>query len=402
VATDRVHHLLAGEDGQITPVLVPLAQALTTGPLPSSVLKWLRRSPSARLLARLAAGRAEITHDLLDDLPQDRATWYVRDLLVHTQVLPKRHEYLEQLELWFRRLAQDLPTSHVEVIRPFAEWFIIRDARRRADRGRYSRNAAATDRDEIRAAMAFMRWLDDRQTPLARLSQPQLDIWLTEAKPTHRRSAAAFIKWTNKRGLTRDLEYPGRHRPLPVAFLDDEEHGEQLRRCMTDTLLPLEIRIAGALVRLYGLHLNRIVHLTTDRFHQDQHGAYLTFDKHPVLLPPTLARLIEQQITSGRSRSALGTLATSEHPQLLLPGVPASRPRSPQALAVQLKQHGLPTIAARNTAMFSMAGELPPIILSDLFGLHRNTGASPRRVDTSSCVMRRVSCYLTVARRRRG
>ncbi|MFJ1936876.1 hypothetical protein ACIOGZ_29985 [Kitasatospora sp. NPDC088160] len=40
---------------------------------------------------------------------------------------------------------------------------------------------------------------------------------------------------------------------------------------------------------------------------------------------------------------------------------------------MRLKQHGLPTIAARNTAMFSMAGELPPIILSDLFGLHRNT-----------------------------
>ncbi|MCX4399397.1 hypothetical protein OOK39_44150 [Streptomyces sp. NBC_00264] len=31
-----------------------------------------------------------------------------------------------------------------------------------------------------------------------------------------------------------------------------------------------------------------------------------TFDKHPVLLPPTLARLIEQQITTGRTHSALG------------------------------------------------------------------------------------------------
>uniref|UniRef100_UPI002F90EAC9 hypothetical protein n=1 Tax=Kitasatospora indigofera TaxID=67307 RepID=UPI002F90EAC9 len=46
VATDRVHHLLADKEGQIAPVLVPLAQALTTGPLPSSVLEWLRSSPS--------------------------------------------------------------------------------------------------------------------------------------------------------------------------------------------------------------------------------------------------------------------------------------------------------------------------------------------------------------------
>ncbi|MFD0260132.1 hypothetical protein ACFVH7_17865 [Kitasatospora indigofera] len=165
--------------------------------------------------------------------------------------------------------------------------------------------------------------------------------------------------------LARDLTQP-RNDPL----LAPAPGGQ---RCLTDSSLPLDVRIAGALVRLYGLHLNRIVHLTTDRFHQDRHGAYLTFGKHPVLLPPTLARLIEQQITSGRSRSALGTLATSEHPQLLLPGSPASRPRSPEALSVHLKKHGLPTIAARNTAMFSMAGELPPIILSDLFGLHRNT-----------------------------
>lgn len=36
-------------------------------------------------------------------------------------------------------------------------------------------------------------------------------------------------------------------------------------------------------------------------------------------------------------------------------------------------KHGLPTIAARDPALFGMAGELPPIIISDLFGVHRNT-----------------------------
>lgn len=36
-------------------------------------------------------------------------------------------------------------------------------------------------------------------------------------------------------------------------------------------------------------------------------------------------------------------------------------------------KHGLPTIAARNTALFGMAGEVPPIIISDFFGVNRNT-----------------------------
>ncbi|MFC9534367.1 hypothetical protein ACFT38_28045 [Streptomyces sp. NPDC056975] len=115
------------------------------------------------------------------------------------------------------------------------------------------------------------------------------------------------------------------------------------------------------------------------RIASNERGAYFTFDKNPVLLPPTLARLMEQQITTGRSRAALGPLATSEHPGLLLPGQPASRPRSPEALSGQLMRHGMPTIAARNTALFDMAGELPPIIISDLFGVHRNTRPSGRR-----------------------
>ncbi|MFD4943704.1 hypothetical protein ACFWNT_14515 [Streptomyces sp. NPDC058409] len=78
-------------------------------------------------------------------------------------------------------------------------------------------------------------------------------------------------------------------------------------------------------------------------------------------------------ITTGRSNAALGPLSSSEHPGLLLPGRPDSRPRSPEALSTQLRKHGLPTVAARNTALFGMAGEIPPIILSDLFGIHRNT-----------------------------
>ncbi|SED63689.1 hypothetical protein [Streptomyces sp. Ag109_O5-10] len=38
-------------------------------------------------------------------------------------------------------------------------------------------------------------------------------------------------------------------------------------------------------------------------------------------------------------------------------------------------RHVLPTIAAGSTTPFGMAGELPPIIISDLLGVHRNTAA---------------------------
>lgn len=82
--------------------------------------------------------------------------------------------------------------------------------------------------------------------------------------------------------------------------------------------------------------------------------------------------MIEKQIAEGRTPSAVSP-PQGEQPALLLPGRPASRPRCPTALSTKLRKAGLPTIAARNTAMIGMASELPPIIISDLFGIHKVT-----------------------------
>jgi hypothetical protein len=50
-----------------------------------------------------------------------------------------------------------------------------------------------------------------------------------------------------------------------AQFQDQAEHRQQLRRCLTDDTLPLEVRVAGTLIRLYGLPLAHLVELTTDR-----------------------------------------------------------------------------------------------------------------------------------------
>ena len=55
------------------------AWALAQVERPSSVILWLQHGPSARLLANLASQHAEITHELLDGLPQDPNTHYIRE-----------------------------------------------------------------------------------------------------------------------------------------------------------------------------------------------------------------------------------------------------------------------------------------------------------------------------------
>ncbi|MGW1997588.1 hypothetical protein [Embleya sp. NPDC001921] len=109
-----------------------------------------------------------------------------------------------------------------------------------------------------------------------------------------------------------------------------------------------------------------------DGFRRDRDGAHLTLHRRPVLLPPTLARLVEEQFAQPRMHSMLGDPDT-HGPRFLPPGEPPHRPRNVEGLKQLLKQHGLPTRSARNTAMIEAAAELPPIVISALLGVHPGT-----------------------------
>ena len=53
-----------------------------------------------------------------------------------------------------------------------------------------------------------------------------------------------------------------------VRYLDDLR--KELLRCFHDTALPMEVRVAAALVRLHALPLTRIVELTDDHIRHNQ------------------------------------------------------------------------------------------------------------------------------------
>jgi hypothetical protein len=57
----------------------------------------------------------------------------------------------------------------------------------------------------------------------------------------------------------------------------------------------------------------------------------------------------------------------------LLLGHSPGRPRNPLGLADTLRHHGLPTRAARNTAMMDALVDLPPMVIADLLGIHPKT-----------------------------
>ncbi|WP_079185690.1 hypothetical protein [Streptomyces sp. NBRC 110465] len=352
----------------MAPPLQPLVHVLADAENPYQVLKWLRRSPAAHLVRRLALSPEALSHEALDALPQRAASAYVRGLLVTAGILAPRDENLALLTNYVTRTVADLPARQANLIRPFAEWHIVRDARRRSLRGRYTYAAYKGDYGNVTAAIDFLNWLDSQSLNLRRLQQLHLDTWATN-RPSLRARAIPFLRWGIARHLCPpDLVIDRPDSQLPGNFQAEDDAREELARCLNDAKLPLDVRIAGALVRLYALPLTRIVELTTEHISHDREHTYLKVKQHPFLLPPKLAGLIADQIRCGTPGHS-----TATEPRHLLPGQSPGRPRNPIGFADTLRHHGLSARAARNTAMLNALTDLPPMIIADLLGIHPKT-----------------------------
>jgi len=218
VLAERARILLAGPGGEVSAQLHPLLEALSTVTNPATVVSWLGASRSARLLGRLARTSGPITHDLLDDLPQDQALHYVREVLVSSGVLPARNEHLERLAPWLEHLLRDKPAHHARLVRPFTHWFVLRRARRAAARRTFTRGSADFARARVLAALDLLSWLDHRGQALSDLTQADLDHWLAGGATT-RRAVRYFLQWSRGRGLAGDLAVPLPPRQEPARLL---------------------------------------------------------------------------------------------------------------------------------------------------------------------------------------
>jgi hypothetical protein len=374
-----VSDLLAGSSDTIAAQLTPFADALVHAATPRHVLSWLRRADAAQLIMWLAQGGDPVSHDLLDGVPGSMtsgAVDYLRQLLVLTGVLAARFEPLARLEPWLDALLTDRPRHHDRLVRPFAQWVVIRRARRDHARGRYTHSSANADRTQIRIATRLLDWLDHQGLSVGELTQAHLDEWIAEGSKSHKGQIRAFLGWTAARGLSQDLVVARQRDDTPSRFLAEDHHLELLRRCLTgDPHLPLDVRVAAALVLLYGVRFPKMLRLTAHQLIKTDTGTYLTIDAHPVLLPPNLAQALEQLAAQPARNFSLASGGLGVAPYLF-PGRPPSRPCSPAALSARLRRYGIYASAARNTALIKLAAELPAPVIAKLFGLHPRTAAA--------------------------
>ena len=147
-----------------------------------------------------------------------------------------------------------------------------------------------------------------------------------------------------------------------------------MTKCLHGSELPADLRVAGALLLLYGLPLTRIVELT--REHLDMHeaptvtGLRIAPSSPAVVIPPALGRLLAQLPATPLNPSAVALIASAARPAAwLFPGRSAHGNVNPSVISKRLKDHGIQTRASRNAALIALAADLPTSVLSDLFGI---------------------------------
>jgi hypothetical protein len=238
--------------------------------------------------------------------------------------------------------------------RPFLHWFLLRRARSRAAVRRFPASAGRDLRRRILIALDLLAWLDEQELALGELRQDDIDRWL-EAGGSQ----------------TRKLTVPVIPRQEPADLLGDDERWQLLQKCLTDEAMPVDVRAAGALTLLFGLPSERIRNLTADQVAlKDQH-TYLAAGRHPILLPPRLAGLLQRLATRPRERLMISH--DRRGPRLLFPGRVPGQPIASHALTTRLNRHGISVRPARNGALAALAADLPAAILADLLGMHVNT-----------------------------
>jgi hypothetical protein len=355
----RVRELLTGPDGQIPAQLDGVATFLLTARPFEQTHHLFNGTEWIRLLGDLAAAGRPITHEILDDLAQGDHVRHLRSILVHTGGLDEQGDGLESLQPWLKTFLAGVSPQTATLLRPYASWSVLPRARH---------SAPTYARDRIGAAAHFVTWLEHNHRTLADATQHDVNTWLGQGASTRHR-IRDFLRWAHAGGLAADLQvhWLGSE-GLPEQILGDDERWTLLRRCLRDDGLDLRLRVAGALVLLYGQIPSRIVELTIDSVATTETDTYLVLRNQPVLLPPPLAVLtVELAAVSSHEQS---TVSEARTPVWLFPGArPGSHRYAGRLSTSRNKKAGIFVRSARGAALSALAADLPAPVLADLLGL---------------------------------
>jgi hypothetical protein len=237
-------------------------------------------------------------------------------------------------------------------------------------------NSSTRVRQRIYAAVAFLDWLAKHQLTLGSCQQSDLDQWLTDATTTHRGPPGHFIRWAHNNKLTRIRT--GAHRWMgPTRPLDDQHRWNIARRLLHEDNLKPDDRLAGLFVLLYAQTAAAICRMTIVDVETDVDPVRLHLGSSPIHLPEPVADLARLVALNRKGHATFGALTPSIW---LFPGGQPGRPISTGQLTQRLNRLGIRPGAARSTALFQLATEIPAAILARTLGIHTDVAVSCQRL----------------------
>lgn len=361
---DKLTSLLDDGTGRVRTELVPLMEGVLATDRPTSTLTWFANPQVRALLAGLARGTIPITHEALGRLPNWRTASFMRELLMHHEVLPKMDKQLMLFERWLEAtLATITDQDHAQLAGRFATWNELRRLRARSARQTVRPTTMQEARQRINQAIAFLAWLAERDTCLRNCTQCDVDAWYTEKYAT-RRPTHAFLSWAMTAGLMPAITLPRRRtsNPAPMA---QHQRLAMIRKLLESPEIPLRERVVGLLVLFYAQPVSRIALLATNDVALGDDTVLLRIGDPPTPAPEPLAGLLRELLAHRMSFRG-----PNAHTAWLFPGRRADQPMRSQALGARLRQYGVAVQAGRTAALRQLVLQAPAPVIASMLGYH--------------------------------
>ncbi|WP_326809790.1 hypothetical protein OIE62_40150 [Streptomyces scopuliridis] len=131
-----------------------------------------------------------------------------------------------------------------------------------------------------------------------------IDAWFAENTEHARTCLRAFLNWAMQgRRCRHSLAIPARKVARQAALSEDEPLAA-LGRLLTDTEMPMRLRVAGVIVLLYAQPLSCVVQLTIDDVIRDGNAVLLRLGEPPSPVPAPVAALLLEHITNRGKNTA--------------------------------------------------------------------------------------------------
>jgi len=359
---DDLTNMLTPQGTPAVPELHRLIDALCAVDRPESIITWKRHPDVIGLLTDIGTGRVTLDHTGIDAAPAGRAREHLRQILVHTGLLPTRSVDLGYFETWLQTRLDSIGDPAVRrPLERFATWHHLERIRRRVHHGDDVHGATHTAKQEITEVGRFLSWLADRHQTIADCTQADLEEWLTNG-PSTRTAIRTFIIWAGNNRTSRKLTI-ARRSARTAPMLGDVDRIRLLRTCLIGAPDTISYRVAAVLLLLYAQPLARIVQLTTTDVTSEPTGALLRLGAEPTSVPEPFAALLLEHL---RQRPNLQTINGSHNPWLF-PGSRPGRHLAANTVMIRLRGIGINLRGARNAALRSLVRQAPaPIVASQL------------------------------------